>query len=305
MDYKYKPNEFESFWRERWSKEKIYRVENDTSKPKFYVLDMFPYPSGSGLHVGHPLGYIATDIFSRYKRQKGFNVLHPMGFDAFGLPAEQYAIQTGVNPKVSTEINTKRYREQLDNLGLSYDWDRVVNTSDPKYYKWTQWIFLKLFDHYYDLKDNKAKPINELESYLEQQGSIGNTGVNTLHNSFTSEEWNAYSAKEKNDILMHFRLAYKGVAYVNWCEALGTVLANDEVKDGFSERGGYPVVKRPMENWFLRITAYADRLLNDLDKVEWSEALKSMQENWIGRSEGAQIFFKIDGKEEQIEVFTT
>ncbi len=303
MDYK--PGNIEAKWRQKWKDAQIYKVEIDNSKPKYYVLDMFPYPSGAGLHVGHPLGYIATDIFSRYKRHKGYNVLHPMGYDAFGLPAEQYAIQTGVNPKVSTEINVTRYREQLENLGFSYDWSREVKTSDPSYYKWTQWIFLKLFDHYYDIKENKAKPISELENYFEINGAAGNTANNSLHNSFSAAEWKAFSPKEKNDILMHFRLAYKGVAYVNWCEALGTVLANDEVKDGFSERGGHPVVKRPMENWFLRITAYADRLLHEMENLEWSDALKAMQENWIGRSEGAQVFFKLEHSEDSIEIFTT
>lgn len=301
----YKPGQIEVKWRKKWQDAQIYKVEIVKDKPKYYVLDMFPYPSGAGLHVGHPLGYIATDIFSRYKRQKGFNVLHPMGYDAFGLPAEQYAIQTGVNPKVSTEQNTRRYREQLDNLGLSYDWSREVNTSDPDYYKWTQWIFIQLYEHYFDVVANKAVPISSLVNYFENNGSNGNTALNGDAVNFSSGEWKAYTPKERNDILMNFRLAYKGTAYVNWCEELGTVLANDEVKDGVSERGGFPVIKRPMENWFLRITAYADRLLGDLDKVEWSEALKSMQENWIGRSEGAQIFFKIDGKDEQIEVFTT
>ena len=301
----YKPGSIEAKWRQKWKDAQIYKVDIDPEKPKYYVLDMFPYPSGAGLHVGHPLGYIATDIFSRYKRHKGFNVLHPMGYDAFGLPAEQYAIQTGVNPKVSTEINVTRYREQLENLGFSYDWSREVKTSDPDYYKWTQWIFLQLFDHYFDINEKKARPVTALISYFEQNGSDSNSAANSLNQSFTADEWKSFSAKEKNDILMHFRLAYKGVAYVNWCEALGTVLANDEVKDGFSERGGYPVVKKPMENWFLRITAYADRLLHDMQTLEWSDALKAMQENWIGRSEGAQVFFKVENSEESIEIFTT
>lgn len=301
----YKPGSIEAKWRQKWKDAQIYKVAIDPEKPKYYVLDMFPYPSGAGLHVGHPLGYIATDIFSRYKRHKGFNVLHPMGYDAFGLPAEQYAIQTGVNPKVSTEINVTRYREQLENLGFSYDWSREVKTSDPDYYKWTQWIFLQLFDHYFDIIEKKARPVTALISYFEQNGSDNNTAVNSLNLSFTADDWKSFSAKEKNDILMHFRLAYKGVAYVNWCEALGTVLANDEVKDGFSERGGHPVVKKPMENWFLRITAYADRLLHDMQTLEWSDALKAMQENWIGRSEGAQVFFKVENSEENIEIFTT
>lgn len=301
----YTPGIIEAKWKQKWKDADIYKVEIDKSKPKYYVLDMFPYPSGAGLHVGHPLGYIATDIFSRYKRHKGFNVLHPMGFDAFGLPAEQYAIQTGVMPQVSTEQNIKRYREQLDNLSFSYDWSRSVTTSDPAYYRWTQWIFIRLYEHYFNTKEQKARPIAELSEIFGKFGSSGAEAFTTYESSFTAEQWHSFTDKQKDDILMHYRLAYKGQAFVNWCEELGTVLANDEVKDGLSERGGYPVVQRPMEQWFLRITAYADRLLHDLKTLEWTDALKSMQENWIGKSEGAQVFFKLKDREEAIEVFTT
>lgn len=301
----YNPVSIETKWKQIWRDTDIYKVEIDKTKPKYYVLDMFPYPSGAGLHVGHPLGYIATDIYSRFKRHKGYNVLHPMGYDAFGLPAEQYAIQTGVRPQVSTDQNIKRYREQLDNLSFSYDWSREVRTCDPSYYKWTQWIFLQLFDHYFNLDQHKAFPIQHLIRCFEQKGSHAASAANDYEGSFTEIEWVAFSPKEKNDILMHYRLAYKGKAYVNWCEELGTVLANDEVKDGVSERGGYPVVKKAMEQWFLRITAYAERLLNEMQRLEWSDALKAMQANWIGRSEGAQIFFKILNTDAQIEIFTT
>lgn len=301
----YNSVEIESKWKSNWKKNKIYQVENDTSKPKFYVLDMFPYPSGSGLHVGHPLGYIASDIYARYKRMNGFNVLHPMGYDAFGLPAEQYAIQTGVHPAKSTDENIERYRAQLDNIGFSFDWNRQVKTSDPSYYKWTQWIFLELFQHYYDLDQNKAVHVEQLIATFEKSGS---EGVNAFHNqdeAFSAADWSSFSAKDKDNVLMNYRLAYRKTGYVNWCEALGTVLANDEVKDGVSERGGHPVEQRAMMQWSLRITAYAERLLNGLDKVDWSTALVAMQNNWIGRSEGAQVFFPIKDSEQQIEVFTT
>ncbi len=303
MDYN--SAQIESKWKKYWEKHQVYKVDIDTTKPKYYVLDMFPYPSGSGLHVGHPLGYIASDIYSRYKRMNGFNVLHPMGYDAFGLPAEQYAIQSGVHPAKSTDENIERYRAQLDNIGFSFDWDRQVKTSDPHYYKWTQWIFLELFHHYYDLDQNKAVPIDQLVTSFEENGS---TSINAFHNheeSFTSAQWKAYSKKQKNDILMNYRLAYRKTGYVNWCEALGTVLANDEVKDGYSERGGHPVEQRAMMQWSLRITAYAERLLNGLSKVDWSSALVAMQNNWIGKSEGAQIFFEIKDSDEKLEVFTT
>ncbi len=305
----YSPREIENKWKAYWKENKVYKVENpkpgQTEKPKYYVLDMFPYPSGSGLHVGHPLGYIASDIFSRYKRMSGFNVLHPMGYDAFGLPAEQYAIQTGVHPAISTEENINRYRNQLDNLGFSYDWDREVKTCDPAYYKWTQWIFIQLFEHYYDNEAQKALPITDLQRRFSHEGNARINAATTQEEVFTAEDWNEMNAKEKDDILMNYRLAYRKTGYVNWCEALGTVLANDEVKDGVSERGGHPVERRAMLQWSLRITAYAERLIKDLDRVEWSDALKAMQRNWIGRSEGAQLFFDIKGSEEKIEIFTT
>lgn len=305
----YNPRAIEVKWRKYWEQNKIYKVDNPKpgmdAKPKFYVLDMFPYPSGAGLHVGHPLGYIASDIFARYKRMRGFNVLHPMGFDAFGLPAEQYAIQTGVHPAVSTNINVKRYREQLDNLGLSFDWDREVKTSDPDYYKWTQWIFLQLFGHYYDNDAQKAIPIDTLIKNFEAYGNQKINAANSNNEVFSADEWNAMTPKQKDSVLMNYRLVYRKLSYVNWCEALGTVLANDEVKDGVSERGGYPVEQKPMLQWSLRITAYAERLLNDLNRVDWSDALKTMQRNWIGRSEGAQLFFEVENSEKKIEIFTT
>jgi leucyl-tRNA synthetase len=295
----------EAKWREYWKEHQIYKVTEDTSKPKFYVLDMFPYPSGAGLHVGHPLGYIASDIYARYKRLKGYNVLHPMGFDAFGLPAEQYALQTGIHPAISTEKNMARYREQLGKLGFSFDWSREVVTCDPKYYKWTQWIFTLLFDHYYDRRDQKAKPISELVQYFEEHGTSGVQAETPFSGKFTAEEWKMFSEKQRREVLMDFRLAYRKVGYVNWCEALGTVLANDQIKDGVSERGGYPVEKRAMTQWYLRITAYAERLLDDLTTIDWSDALKTMQYNWIGRSEGASVFFKVKNQEEPIEIYTT
>ena len=305
----YSPRDIEKKWRQYWEETQIYQVNNpspgQTEKPKFYVLDMFPYPSGSGLHVGHPLGYIASDIFARYKRMKGFNVLHPMGYDAFGLPAEQYAIQTGVHPAASTAENIQRYRQQLDNLGFSFDWSREVNTSDPSYYKWTQWIFLELFQHYYDYDARKALSIEQLKQRFSHEGNSRVHAATTQEEVFSAEDWNDMSAKEHDEILMNYRLAYRKVGYVNWCEALGTVLANDEVKDGLSERGGHPVERRAMLQWSLRITAYAERLLQDLDRLEWSDALKTMQRNWIGRSEGAQLFFPIEESEEKIEIFTT
>ena len=265
----YNPRAIEKKWKKYWDENKVYKVENpkagEPAKPKFYVLDMFPYPSGAGLHVGHPLGYIASDIFARYKRMNGFNVLHPMGFDAFGLPAEQYAIQTGVHPAVSTDKNVKRYREQLDNLGFSFDWDREVKTCDPEYYKWTQWIFIQLFEHYYDNDAQKAFPITNLVEKFEASGNLNVNAANSFDGQFSSDDWGKMTAKQKDDVLMNYRLAYRKVSYVNWCEALGTVLANDEVKDGVSERGGHPVVQKPMLQWSLRITAYAERLLNDIE----------------------------------------
>jgi len=295
MDYN--PRQIEKKWRKKWAETEIYRVTNNPKLPKFYVLDMFPYPSGAGLHVGHPLGYIASDIFSRYKRMKGFNVLHPMGYDAFGLPAEQFAIQTGVHPAVSTENNISRYRNQLDNLGFSYDWSREVRTCDPGYYKWTQWIFLQLFSHYYDSASNRARPIEELIAEFEKNGN--------KEYRFSSSDWKNMSRVEKDEMLMNFRLAYRKMTFVNWCEALGTVLANDEVKDGKSERGGYPVERKPMLQWSLRITAYAERLLGDLEELEWSDAMKKMQSNWIGKSQGAQLFFQLEGKDFPLEIYTT
>jgi leucyl-tRNA synthetase len=289
----YQPWEIEKNWLAYWKKHEIYKVENDTTKPKFYVLDMFPYPSGSGLHVGHPLGYIASDIFSRYKRMKGFNVLHPMGFDAFGLPAEQYAIQTGKHPAQTTKENIARYKEQLENIGFCYDWSREVTTSDPKFYRWTQWIFMQLFNAWYDKKANKAKHIDELMATFKSEGNVNIEAATSNELTFHAETWNALSEKEQQQILMQYRLAYQGFSDVNWCEELGTVLANDEVVNGVSVRGGYPVVKRPMRQWFLRITAYAQRLLEGLNEVDFPESLKDMQRNWIGRSEGASLRFKI------------
>lgn len=303
MDYN--TTDIESRWKKYWEENGTYKVSDDRSKPKYYVLDMFPYPSGAGLHVGHPLGYIATDIFSRYKRQSGYNVLHPMGFDAFGLPAETYAIQTGVHPAKSTNDNIKKYIQQLSNIGFNYDWSRSVKTCEPSYYKWTQWIFTQLFAHYYDNDAGKAQSIESLISKFEEGGSNAVNAATSLEEEFTSEEWKAYSAVEKAETLMHYRLAYQKVGYVNWCEALGTVLANDQIKDGLSDRGGHPVEKRAMKQWALRITAYAGRLLSDLDSLDWSDSLKAMQRNWIGRSEGAQVFFDIENNDKKIEVFTT
>lgn len=303
MDYNHRA--IESKWRKFWENEQTYKTLNNTTKPKYYVLDMFPYPSGSGLHVGHPLGYIASDIVARFKRQQGFNVLHPMGYDAFGLPAEQYAIQTGVHPAVSTEQNIQTYRAQLDNIGFSFDWSREVKTSEPSYYKWTQWIFLQLFGHYYDLDVEKAMPIEELIQKFEEKGSEGVNAYHSHDEQFSADAWKAMSPYQKDQVLMNYRLAYRKTGYVNWCEALGTVLANDEVKDGVSERGGHPVERKAMMQWFLRITAYAHRLLDDMTGLEWPEALKTMQNNWIGRSEGAQVFFKIQGHDTELEIFTT
>lgn len=309
MEYNHK--DIEKRWREFWEKNKTFSAENNSTKPKYYVLDMFPYPSGAGLHVGHPLGYIASDIVARYKKLQGHNVLHPMGFDAFGLPAEQYAIQTGKHPAITTQENIKRYIDQLKNIGFAYDWDRQVNTSDPEYYKWTQWIFLQLFHHWYDEQNQKARPITDLVSIFEKNGNKGydqqmlSGNVEAVEQTFTAEEWNSFSEKTKSDILMCYRLAYQSFAYVNWCEALGTVLANDEVKDGVSERGGHPVERRQMRQWFLRITAYAERLHKDLDTLDWSDSMKEMQRNWIGKSEGALIKFPIKGREENLDIFTT
>ncbi len=303
MEYKFR--EIEPKWQQEWQKRGTYKVEADPSKPKYYVLDMFPYPSGAGLHVGHPLGYIASDIYTRYKRLNGFNVLHPMGFDAFGLPAEQYAIQTGQHPAITTENNIKRYREQLDKLGFSFDWDRCVETSDPEYYKWTQWAFLKMFGSYYCYDTQQARPIEELAEVFTQQGNEGLNAACTNEIHFTAEEWNGWSEKQRQDALMNYRLAYRADTMVNWCEALGTVLANDEVINGLSERGGHPVEQKRMKQWLLRVSAYAERLLAGLDNVEWSESLKEIQKNWIGKSTGAQMFFDIKGSDKKLEIFTT
>ncbi len=290
--------------KDKWAKEEVYKVSNDSAKPKAYILDMFPYPSGAGLHVGHPLGYIASDIYARYKRLCGYNVLHPMGFDAFGLPAEQYALETGQHPAVTTEKNIARYREQLDNIGFCYDWSREVRTSDPNYYKWTQWIFLQLFQSWYDRKENKARPIKELVAIFETEGngSVPCPGEEKLH--FDSARWKNYSEKEQRDVLMQYRLAYQGYAQVWWCEALGTVLANDEVVNGVSERGSHPVERKNMRQWFLRITEYAERLIDSLDKLEWSDAMKEMQRNWIGKSNGAEVRFDLSPAI-SVSVFTT
>ena len=295
MDYDFKS--IESKWQAWWAANKTFKVVEDPAKPKYYVLDMFPYPSGAGLHVGHPLGYIASDIFSRYKRLKGFNVLHPMGYDAFGLPAEQYAIQTGQHPEVTTDKNVARYREQLDRIGFSYDWDREVRTCDPGFYKWTQWAFLQMFDSWYDPAQDKARPIAELIAKFESTG----------YEDVTPEQWKSASEKEKSDILMRYRIAYQGETSVNWCEGLGTVLANDEVKDGLSVRGGFPVEQKKMTQWQLRVSAYAGRLLDSLEKLDWTDSLKEMQRNWIGRSEGTEMVFNTicDGREMPVTIFTT
>ena len=303
MDYNFK--EIEARWQQRWRDEKTYHVEIDPARPKFYVLDMFPYPSGAGLHVGHPLGYIASDIYSRYKRLKGFNVLHPMGYDAFGLPAEQYAIQTGQHPAVTTEQNIARYREQLDKIGFSFDWDREVRTCDPAYYKWTQWAFLKMFSHYYDNRRQQARPIGELEAAFAASGTEGIDAAATQELHFTADEWNVWDEKRREQVLQNYRLAFRADTMVNWCPKLGTVLANDEVHDGLSVRGGYPVEQKRMKQWLLRVTAYAQRMLDGLDRLEWSDSLKEIQRNWIGRSEGAQVFFDIQGSDRKLEIFTT
>ena len=303
MEYDFK--EIEPKWQRRWKENGTYRVETDPSRPKYYVLDMFPYPSGAGLHVGHPLGYIASDIYSRYKRSCGFNVLHPMGYDAFGLPAEQYAIQTGQHPAVTTGQNIARYREQLDKIGFCFDWEREVRTCDPAYYKWTQWAFLKMFDSYYCNDTQKARPISELVETFSKYGNEGLNAACSEHIRFSADEWNAMDEAERQRVLMNYRLAYQGDTMVNWCAELGTVLANDEVKDGLSVRGGYPVVQKRMKQWLLRVTAYAQRMLDGLETLEWSESLKEIQRNWIGRSVGAQVFFDIDGSDRKLEIFTT
>ena len=302
MDYNFE--EIEKRWQQYWIDHQTYKVTEDPTKPKYYVLDMFPYPSGAGLHVGHPLGYIASDIVARYKRLQGFNVLHPMGFDAFGLPAEQYAIQTGQHPAITTYKNIARYREQLDKIGFSYDWSREVITCDPNYYKWTQWAFIKMFHHYYDTELQRAEPIEKLVKHFEESGTEGIHAEGTKELHFTAEEWKAKSEKEQQEILMNYRIAYLGDTMVNWCPQLGTVLANDEVSEGFSIRGGYPVEQKKMRQWCLRVSAYAQRLLDGLDTIDWTDSLKETQRNWIGRSEGAIIHFNTQNGV-SFDVFTT
>ncbi len=303
-EYNFK--DLEQKWQDQWSKQGSFGLREEENKPKYYVLDMFPYPSGAGLHVGHPLGYIASDIVSRYKRMKGFNVLHPMGFDAFGLPAEQYAVQTGQHPAKTTQQNIAKYKEQLTQMGFSFDWTREVQTCDPQYYKWTQWIFLRLFESFYNLPADKASPISDLISHFESNGSKGHPGFGEeLDSEFSKEEWNSFNDIQKEDILQKFRLAFQSEATVNWCPDLGTVLANEEVKDGFSERGGFPVIKKKMSQWSLRITAYSDRLLEGLEKIDWPEPIKEMQKNWIGKSFGAEIDFQIINSDSQLKIFTT
>ena len=304
MEYNFR--DIEQKWQNTWAAEKTYHVEIDEQKKKFYVLNMFPYPSGAGLHVGHPLGYIASDIYARYKRQCGYNVLNPMGYDAYGLPAEQYAIQTGQHPAVTTETNIKRYREQLDKIGFSFDWDREVRTCDPKYYHWTQWAFEQMFNHFYCKKCEKAQPISKLIKKFETEGSACTAHLaqsEELH--FTADEWKQMSEVEKQQVLMNYRIAYLGETMVNWCPKLGTVLANDEVVDGVSERGGYPVVQKKMKQWCLRVSAYAQRLLDGLDKIDWTDSLKETQRNWIGRSEGTEMQFSVKDSDVKFTIFTT
>jgi len=303
MEYNF--SKIEKKWQKFWEDNKTYQVTEDVAKPKFYVLDMFPYPSGAGLHVGHPLGYIASDIYSRYKRLKGFNVLHPMGYDAYGLPAEQYAIQTGQHPAITTEQNIRRYREQLDKIGFSYDWARELRTCEPEYYKWTQWAFIRMFNSYYCCDEQQARPISELIETFVLQGTKDLNIACTEELPFSAEEWKSFSEKKKQETLMNYRIAYLADTMVNWCPALGTVLANDEVSEGFSIRGGHPVEQRKMKQWSLRVSAYAQRLLDGLDTIDWTESLKETQRNWIGRSEGAEMDFLIKNKELKIKIFTT
>ena len=304
MEYNF--NEIEKKWQRQWVEDKTYKVAEDKDKKKFYVLNMFPYPSGAGLHVGHPLGYIASDIYARYKRLNGFNVLNPMGYDAYGLPAEQYAIQTGQHPAITTETNIKRYRQQLDKIGFSFDWDREVRTCDPKYYKWTQWAFQKMFNSFYCLKCQKAMPIEELEKMFCEKGSAAAENVTKSEElKFTADEWKQMGEKEKQQVLMNYRIAYIGETMVNWCAGLGTVLANDEVVDGVSERGGYPVVQKKMRQWCLRVSAYAQRMLDGLETVDWSDSIKETQKNWIGRSEGTEMQFRVAGQDWDFTIFTT
>lgn len=303
MDYTFR--EIEKKWQARWVADKTYEVKENDRKPKYYVLDMFPYPSGAGLHVGHPLGYIASDIYARYKRLQGFNVLHPMGYDAYGLPAEQYAIQTGQHPEVTTENNISRYREQLDKIGFSFDWSREVRTCEPGYYHWTQWAFLRMFDSYYCNRTRQARPIEDLVKAFETGGTEELDVACTEVLTFTAGDWKAMSRKEQQETLMNYRLAYLGDTMVNWCPMLGTVLANDEVSEGLSIRGGYPVEQKVMRQWCLRVSAYAQRLLEGLERIDWTESLKETQRNWIGRSEGAQMYFPVAESDKMIEIFTT
>ena len=303
---KYNFNEIEAKWQKYWAENQTFKAENNSDKPKYYVLDMFPYPSGAGLHVGHPLGYIASDIYARYKRHKGFNVLHPQGYDSFGLPAEQYAIQTGQHPAITTEENIKTYRRQLDQIGFSFDWSREVRTSDPKYYKWTQWIFIQLFNSWYNYESDKAEDISELIKIFEAEGNANvNAACDDDTSDFTTEEWNGFSSEEQQQILLKYRLTYLAETEVNWCPALGTVLANDEIVNGVSERGGHPVVRKKMTQWSMRISAYSERLLQGLETIDWTDSLKESQRNWIGKSVGASVTFKVKDHDAEIEVFTT
>lgn len=303
MEYKF--IDIEKKWRQRWAEQKTYQVEVDHNKPKYYVLNMFPYPSGAGLHVGHPLGYIASDIYARYKRMKGFNVLNPMGYDAYGLPAEQYAIQTGQHPAVTTEKNINRYREQLDKIGFCFDWNREVRTCDPDYYHWTQWAFEKMFDSYYDNEKQSARPISELVATFEANGTTNVHAAGTQELTFTADDWKQMTEEEQNQVLMNYRIAYLGEMMVNWCPKLGTVLANDEVVEGLSVRGGYPVVQKKMKQWCLRVSAYAQRLLDGLDHIDWSDSIKETQRNWIGRSEGTEVEFSVKDSDKTFTIFTT
>ncbi len=303
MEYRHK--EIEQRWKQYWKDNDVYKTDIDNSRPKYYVLDMFPYPSGAGLHVGHPLGYIASDIFARYKRLQGYNVLHPMGYDSYGLPAEQYAIQTGQHPEVTTVNNINRYREQLEKIGFCYDWSREIKTCDPKYYKWTQWAFIKMFNSYYDRSLAKAMPIKALEEHFAAHGSTGIDAAESEHLDFTAEEWAGWDERRRREVLMNYRIAYIGNTMVNWCPKLGTVLANDEVSEGVSIRGGYPVEQKVMRQWCLRVSAYAQRLLDGLETIDWTDSLKETQRNWIGRSEGAEMNFKVVGKDINLEIFTT
>ena len=303
MEYRHK--EIEQRWKQYWKDNDVYKTDIDNNRPKYYVLDMFPYPSGAGLHVGHPLGYIASDIFARYKRLQGYNVLHPMGYDSYGLPAEQYAIQTGQHPEVTTVNNINRYREQLEKIGFCYDWSREIKTCDPKYYKWTQWAFIKMFNSYYDRSLAKAMPITALEEHFAAHGSTGIDAAESEHLDFTAEEWAGWDERRRREVLMNYRIAYIGNTMVNWCPKLGTVLANDEVSEGVSIRGGYPVEQKVMRQWCLRVSAYAQRLLDGLETIDWTDSLKETQRNWIGRSEGAEMNFKVVGKDINLEIFTT